>query len=221
MLIFNINKNQGFNGLQTKETPNIQIKSANMNTSSKVANIWQNTSIENLKDEFWFPYPKNPNRYLVSNFGRIKGVLDSAKRVNGIGYKSHKILKQFKHISNPKRGQLQYLKISIRINGKTLNRYVHRMVCETFLNDIPPTHQVDHIDKNTFNNHIDNLRIIPIAENTGKSGNNNNNAKLTKKQVDEIREIGRSISGYKIAEMYGVSAGTIYHILQNRTWNDD
>ncbi|MCR9263292.1 MAG: HNH endonuclease [Flavobacteriaceae bacterium] len=206
--------------MQTKETPNIQIKTGNMNTSSKVANIWQNTSIENLKDEFWFPYPKNPKQYLLSNLGRLKGVSNSAKRVDGTGFKLHKIIKQFNNRQNPTKGQPGYLKTSVRINGKTVNKYIHRMVAETFIGEIPKTHHVDHIDGNTFNNCIDNLRIISITKNTGKKGGKNNNAKLSKEQVEEIRKIGRSISGYKVAEMYNVSSGTIYHILQNRTWND-
>lgn len=44
------------------------------------------------------------------------------------------------------------------MNNKKYNVSVHRLVAETFLEN--PNHytDVDHIDKNTYNNHVSNLR---------------------------------------------------------------
>lgn len=43
--------------------------------------------------------------------------------------------------------------------------YVHRIIAETFIGEIPDNMQVDHIDRNRTNNSVSNLRIVTPKEN--------------------------------------------------------
>jgi len=55
------------------------------------------------------------------------------------------------------------------------------------------------------------LIVAPRGENSGM-------AKLTEKQVLEIREIGNAISQRKIASIYGICHSMIGSILRRENW---
>lgn len=76
------------------------------------------------------------NTWEVSNTGRVKK--------NGEIYPLNKC------------GQKYY-----RVCGN----YLHRIVTELFIGNIPEGYQIDHIDTNTLNNRVDNLRICTCKEN--------------------------------------------------------
>ena len=46
--------------------------------------------------------------------------------------------------------------------------YVHRLVWETFVGEIPEGKEIDHIDGNPQNNNVDNLQVITRRENINK-----------------------------------------------------
>ena len=52
-----------------------------------------------------------------------------------------------------------YERVQLRIEGKTKNFYVHRLVAQLFLPGWDPEFFVNHIDGNTLNNHVDNLEM--------------------------------------------------------------
>lgn len=52
--------------------------------------------------------------------------------------------------------------------GVKMTKYVHRLVAEHFLNEIPG-YVVDHIDSNKLNNHYSNLRWVTHSENVRKA----------------------------------------------------
>lgn len=58
-----------------------------------------------------------------------------------------------------------YKKVSFRKNGKTLQKYVHRVVMECFSYSDIPGLEVDHIDRIKSNNNVDNLRWVTPSQN--------------------------------------------------------
>lgn len=66
---------------------------------------------------------------------------------NGIGYKRIRLLK----------------------NKKRISKYIHRLVYQTFIGDIPKGYEINHIDHNKSNNHISNLEIVTHSENLHKA----------------------------------------------------
>lgn len=93
----------------------------------------------NLPNEEWkkvVNYPKLEQDLFVSNLGRIR-----TKRVKTFG--------------NEKEG---YMKFSVKINGKNVNKSVHEFVCWAFNGDKPDwATSVNHIDCDTKNNKPENL----------------------------------------------------------------
>ena len=82
--------------------------------------------------------------YEISNDGRVRNK------------SSGKILKtQF----NP------YERLTLISNGKSVLRYVHRLVAEAFIPNICNKSHVNHIDENKRNNHMSNLEWVTVKEN--------------------------------------------------------
>jgi hypothetical protein len=57
--------------------------------------------------------------------------------------------------------------------GRAKNLWIHRLVAQTFIGEIPPDMEVDHIDRNRTNNAISNLRIITKTQNIRNSSRRN------------------------------------------------
>ena len=94
-----------------------------------------------MKDEEWKQIVINDVQYdyLISNHGRV------------FSLKSQKIKKQTK----TKDG---YCKINLNKNGKSYTFLIHRLVAIHFiLNDDETKTEVNHIDENKENNHVENL----------------------------------------------------------------
>ena len=89
---------------------------------------------------------------------------------------------------------------------------------------------IHHIDNNKLNNDIDNLKLTNRSEHLkhhlkGKPnpyvrGENSKTAKLTKKQVLEIRKLLRETNLYlkDISKLFGVSISNISLIKRKETW---
>lgn len=64
-----------------------------------------------------------------------------------------------------------YKRIKLRHNGIRKAHYVHRLVAETYIGSIPDGHEIDHLDGNTANNHVENLEIVTKQVNIDRRDN--------------------------------------------------
>jgi len=134
--------------------------------------------------------------------------------------------KDFDHIIKATRDKDGYLKV-ILVNdlGKRKDKRVHVLVAETFLDNQDNYPIVLHNDGSKNNNHVDNLRWGTYKENsadmnkhgTKVQGEKVNTNKLTEKQVREILVVDNE-TVKNLANQYGVTIGTIYHIRKKHTW---
>ena len=86
--------------------------------------------------------------YEVSNTGKVKSLKRNKTRIlrdrpDGCGY----------------------LQVILCIDGKEHSHKVHKLVASAFLQNVDNKPQIDHIDRNIRNNHIDNLRWVSRSEN--------------------------------------------------------
>lgn len=90
--------------------------------------------------------------------------------INCPGYFVNELGEIFSEHSNKfiKPGKAKYHIVGLKnIDGKYTNYSVHRLVAQAYLGlNIEDTSiQVDHIDRNKFNNHVSNLRLVTCSDN--------------------------------------------------------
>jgi hypothetical protein len=106
--------------------------------------------------EIWKDIEGYEGKYQVSNLGRVK----SLQRKVWNRYTWHDLPER---ILKPKKGYCYAVVTLCNGNGKTKNHYVHRLVAYAFLYNVKE--QVNHIDGNKLNNHLDNLEWVSQSEN--------------------------------------------------------
>ena len=85
--------------------------------------------------------------YEVSNFGRVRNATTG------------RILKGSLSSSG-------YLTVSLSKNRKSKTHSIHQLVAREWVSNLEEKRCIDHIDGNTVNNHLDNLRWATHAENS-------------------------------------------------------
>jgi hypothetical protein len=118
--------------------------------------VYENLSLENLDGEVWKDIKDYEGLYQISNLGRIKSL------------KCHKemILKQSKN-------NYGYFIVGLSRNGKVKNKYVHILLFETFIGEVPKGYDIHHKDFNQENNNFDNLIMMPKSEHSSLHNTNN------------------------------------------------
>jgi hypothetical protein len=179
----------------------------------------------NKTSSFWnekwldipFPEAENPPKYRVSNYGRLKSFqndLEQGDIINGSkiqGYKS----------------------LNIRVKGnKSLNRYVHKLVAEFFVEkeDVEKKFVV-HLDHDKLNNHWENLKWVTREEMTIHNRENpavinktipkrTKNYKLTESKVMMIKKMLRSDKNRLkiIAKQFGITHTQLNRIRSGENW---
>lgn len=116
-----------------------------MNGGSKLIEIW--------KDVVGYE-----QYYQVSNLGRIRSKDREVRNNKGKCIKAARILK-------PQQNNNGYLYFQIKLSGRMVKLYIHRMVASAFIPNTNNKPQVNHIDNNPQNNCVNNLEWVTPKEN--------------------------------------------------------
>ena len=163
------------------------------------------------------------SRYIASSLGRLLSV----------NYKNSGIIKEIK----PALGKDGYFATMLQGDNKKYYSWkVHKWITLAFLGERKEGQEVNHIDGNKQNNHIDNLEYCTRSENCQhsfdigiqkpKAGELNGMAKLTNEQVLRARKMkaenGRYWGRNELAKEYGISAKHLQKIVNNydRSWSN-
>jgi DNA-binding XRE family transcriptional regulator len=123
-----------------------------------------------------------------------------------------------------------YLNIVLMINGKHVNKLVHRLVGEVFIANPENYPMINHIDGIKTNNHVSNLEwctnsnnqkhAIKIGLNNLNKGEKIGTSKLTQKEVLEIRQLysTEKYTQKELGQKFGVTRSLIGYIINNKTW---
>jgi hypothetical protein len=136
--------------------------------------------------EVWKDVVGYEGLYQVSNNGKIKSLDRFSVRNFGI-HKNCKIknkgklLKTESRLSKGKGLEFGYARCSLRKNGVSKNYCVHRLVAEAFIPNPENKQHVDHIDTNTLNNSVYNLRWVTAVENSRNE--------ITRRRFKEVHNI--------------------------------
>lgn len=138
---------------------------------------------------------------------------------------------QLGRFKNPVENRKGYLRYSIYVFGRRKFFFVHRLVLKTFNPvDGMDNLQVNHIDGNKKNNHLENLEWCTPAENIRHAykvglksvkGIKNPACRLTEENVREIVEMLLAKRPYKeISQKFNISKNTVAAIRSKRLWKD-
>jgi hypothetical protein len=139
-------------------------------------------------------------------------------------YKEHYIVYENGKIWSNKSNK--YLKQTKGKNGYVQVGYgtLHRILAECFISNPENKRCVNHKDGNKENNNLNNLEWVTDSENQlhsyrklGRKINYNfNNTKLTKEDVEQIRNSNISLT--KLAIKYNCSIANIHKVKTYKTW---
>lgn len=188
--------------------------------------LFENRSLENLHTVFdgilyterWLPIAGYEGIYQISSFGRVKAL--SINKLHGRYYSicKEKILKQ-------KIASTGYPGLSLSKDKVSIDFAVHRLVAEHFIPNPENKSQVNHKEGIKTDNRFFMLEWVTPKENTYHAtlsglnkviGEDNWNAKLTEKEVVEIRS--SNLSHKQAANKYGVYFSVIQKIRYRKAW---
>ena len=178
-----------------------------------------------MDNEIWKQIIGYEGYYSVSNYGSIRG-----ERIGGHGrWKPGRFL-------IPTINHSGYFQVTLYKGTYKKCPYVAHLVAEAFIAPRPKECDINHKDGNKLNNFVSNLEYITHSNNlihaykTGlfkhhkpfPNGSKNFRAKLTEKQVMEIRHNYRYGKGFnsseKLAKRYNVHRNTICRIIKRNIW---
>lgn len=161
-----------------------------------------------MQGEIWKPIKDYEGYYEVSSFGRVRSV-DRYVEYNNREIHLHKgrILKQFAD-----KGK-EYLNVNLNKNGKNKRKRVNRLVAETFISNPENKTEVNHIDENKTNNHVDNLEWVTPKENSNHGTRSTRSGIARRKPIWGYNEENGYIVEFDYLtepeKKYGLDHGTI------------
>jgi len=166
-----------------------------------------------MEQEIWKDIPRYEGYYMASNLGRIKSI----KRQGSPG-----------NIRKPRLQHKGYLKLNLNKNGNGKMEFVARLIAKTFIPNPENYNQVNHINGIKIDNRAHNLEWCNNSQNRLHAfkiglinkpvGELNSNAKLTRKEVNEIRSFHKRYSLQELSKMYNISTQQIRNIVLNKSW---
>lgn len=166
--------------------------------------------------ETWKDIP-DCSDYQVSDLGNVR----SCKRKGNFHSKGEwKTIKLKEHNS-----RLKYLCFGANVNGKKIDKHVHRLVLEVF---VGPSDGLDaaHLNGNPHDNRLENLVWVTRKVNMGhaighgtiRSGDHHHMTKLSETDIKAIIEMAatKRVTQNAIAELFGVSGALISKILSEQ-----
>lgn len=157
--------------------------------------------------------------YQVSNLGRIKSLSRYVKHWRGGFLNTKEIVKK------PFISKSGYLITELSKNASKSKFLIHRLVAEAFIPNPEGKPQVNHINGIKTDNRVENLEWNTRSENIKHAdsrglrnlkGVNNAGAKLSEKEVFDIRQSENSIDA--LALKYNVGKSCIKKIINKITW---
>jgi len=141
-------------------------------------------------DIIWKIYPEC-NKYLVSNTGEVKNA------------KTGRIM------MGSKQNGYRFLCLYLGKDIPKMNRLVHRMVAQTFLENLENKPVVNHRDTNILNNHVDNLEWVTYKENmntieTIQNLKRGKNSKIIHQICIESGEIVNTFDSFSDCEKHNI-----------------
>ena len=119
-----------------------------------------------------------------------------------------------------------YEQVTLYKNNTPAKHKVHRLMLMTFC--IPSDLPVNHKNGNKTDNRLVNLEYVTYKQNTrharkllgswNRVGEDHPQAKLTRKDVSNIRKLCKTMTQRKVAKMYGISEGHTSRIVNERIW---
>ena len=166
----------------------------------------------NIKDvsylgEVWKDIKDYEEEYEVSNLGRVRN-------------------KKTKKILKPKKGKNGYSYVGLYKKGEAKWFYVHRLVYEAFIGEIPKWMQVNHKDENKENNVLSNIdALMTNKENLNYGTHNERIAKSLGKPIIQKTLQGEIIkiwpSAMEIHRQLGYSQGNISDCCRGGYFNNN
>ena len=175
-----------------------------------------------MTDELWRPVLGFDGYYEVSSLGQVRGI-PRAVTVRTL-YREHqcriagRVLAP--HIRNG------YAVLMLYKDNVYDPRKVHRLVAESFHENLEQKPFVAHNNGIKLDNRSENLRWATAKENVGDRtlhGTDNRgercaNAKLSARDITRIRALLPMVPQKEIAGIYGVDPSAISHIKRGRNW---
>lgn len=115
------------------------------------------------KNEVWKDIDAFEGFYKVSNTGKVKSIA-VRRSIHGVV----RVINR-ERILTPYDNGNGYLMVCLRANGKKTPVSVHRLVAKAFLDTVPNKDVVNHKDRNTHNNNVENLEWVTTKENVNWS----------------------------------------------------
>lgn len=196
------------NGFTTaKISPSVRFTpSVNHRTNTLGDSFIQGASA--MQEEIWKPVVGYEGLYDVSNTGRIRTYYQHSR--------GRKIKDTPQRIVKQSRGDFGYLLFKLAKNGNSSTQKIHRIVLTAFVGPCPPGMECLHLDGNSSNNNLSNLKWGTHTENMSlvKSG-----AKITPEDVIKIRKYRTSGLSYPaIARLFPISRHEISYIVRGLRW---